>query len=83
MKFEPITKEQVKSLIRAAGVGAMIIDFSNIDYDLGRGITKSGHCLFCTDGKRIDVGGYEYGLIVSQTKEPDPKYQEYKTNIAV
>ena len=78
MKFEPVTKQQVQSLIKAVGFGAMVIDWSNIDYELGRGITKEGHCLFTTDGRRIDTGGYQYGLIVSQTKEPDPKYQEYK-----
>lgn len=81
MKFEPITKKQVQALIQAAGLGAMVIDWKNVDYELGRGITKEGHCLFTTDGRRIDVGGYQYGLIVSQTKEPDPKYQEYKNNI--
>lgn len=81
LNFEPVTKEQVKALICAAGIGAMIIDWSDIDYELGRGKTKSGHCLFSTDGKRIDIGGYEYGLIVSQTKEKDARYDEYKKQI--
>ena len=78
MKFEPVTEKQVKTLIRMAGTGAIVIDWNDIDYDLGRGIKEEGHCLFNTDGRRIDIGGYSVGLIISQTREPDPMYQEYK-----
>jgi hypothetical protein len=78
MKFEPVTKKQVAALIKAVGFGAIVIDWNDIDYDLGRGIKKDGHCLFLTNGRRIDIGGYEYGLILSQTKEPDPLYETYK-----
>ena len=83
MKFEPVTKKQVQALIKSAGTGAIIIDWNDIDYDLGRGIKNEkdwngGHCLFNKDGRRIDIGGYDVGLLISQTKEPDPKYQEYK-----
>lgn len=83
MKFEPVTRKQVTALIKSAGMGAMVIDWKDIDYDLGRGMKdeknwKAGHCLFNLDGRRIDIGGYGVGLIISQTKEPDPMYQKYK-----
>ncbi len=79
MLFEKVTKAQVQALIKAIGMGAMIIDWHDIDLELGRGKTEEGgHCLFNRDGRRIDIGGYNVGLLVSQTKEPDPNYQEYK-----
>ena len=78
MKFEKVTKEQVSALIKALGVGALIIDWKDIDYELGRGKKADGHCLFNKDGRRIDIGGYSYGLIASQTKDPDPDYKIYR-----
>ncbi len=78
MMFEKITENQVKALIKCVGFGAIIIDWNDIDYELGRGIKENGHCLFNKDGRRIDIGGYGFGLIVSQTREPDPEYRTYK-----
>ena len=76
--FEPITEKQVHALIKALGRGAMIIDFNNIDYNLGRGVDGEGHCLWNKDGRKISIGGYKAGLMVSQSHEPDPFYREYK-----
>ena len=81
MKFEKVTRKQVAALVKSMGIQALIIDWTDIDYDLGRGIKKDGHCLFNKDGRRIDIGGYNVGLIVSQTKKPDLKYNEYKRGI--
>ena len=83
MKTEPLTKAQVKALISMTGFGAMIIDWNDIDYDIGRGV-KDGNdrCIWNKDGRRIDITiTDDGGCIVSQTKEPDPDYHKIREEL--
>jgi len=78
-KFEPFDKTMLSHLQKALGFGAMIIDWDDIDYDLGRGIGKGqDRSIWNKDGRRIDVfvGGGAFGA--GQTNEADPLYSEYK-----
>ncbi len=75
METEVLTLAIVQMIQRAAGMGAMVIDW-NIDYTVGAGIIGPREkCLWSQDGKRISCvllqGG---GWIISQSKEPDPVY---------
>jgi len=82
--FEPFDEKQLGHLISALGFGAVIIDWKDIDYELGRGIgVGADRSIWGKDGRRIDVfvGGGAFGA--SQTNEPDPFYQSYKSDAAV
>lgn len=77
MEQEAITKETVCMIQRAAGLGAMVINW-DIDYHVGAGIVgKQEKCLWSKDGRRISCtliqGG---GWIIGQSKNPDPVYLE-------
>lgn len=75
MKTEPVTRDQVNSLIRALGFGAMVCDFGNIDYTRGRGVLDgTDRCLWTKKGHRITVGLITGGgIVASQSKDPDPE----------
>jgi len=78
-EFEPFNKDMLGHLQSALGFGAMIIDWNDIDFDLGRGIGKGAdRSIWGKDGRRIDVfaGGGSFGA--SQTDEPDPLYVTYR-----
>lgn len=80
MKTEPFTQKQVQHLINFLGLGAMLMDWKNLDHDIGRGILEgNSRCLWTTTGHRITIsvarGG---GVISSQSKQPDPLYAELK-----
>ena len=73
--IEQFTETQLGYLQNAVGLGAMIIDWSDIDFDAGRGVLK-GHdrCIWNKDGRRITVAIGSGTLVASQTKESDPDY---------
>lgn len=82
LETEPITKEQVLSLRKAINSrgSEIIIDWEKIDYEVGRGILDDkNHCLWTTDGYRIEVNVLDTGgLIISQSEEVDPNYKKLK-----
>lgn len=82
MKTEPVTKQQVKSLRKALySLGSeIVIDWEKIDYEVGRGVIgEKEHCLWTKEGKRINVNIGDHGtIIVKQSKEIDPLYEELK-----
>lgn len=71
---EPVTSDQVQAIARAVGMGAMIVDFHGVDCSLGRGVLQGyTRCLWTKRGHRITVSLFaDGGLIVSQSKSPDP-----------
>lgn len=79
MKTEPFSEEQVKALMRSmTPMSRMIIDW-DIDYSVGRGILEgTSRCMWTKKGHRITVGGLEYGLIISESKDVDPEYKILK-----
>lgn len=82
--FEQFDEKQLGHLIKALGYGAQIIDWNDIDYELGRGIGDGAdRSIWGKDGRRIDVfmGVGTFGA--SQTEEPDPLYQSYKSDAAI
>lgn len=80
MEIEKVTQEQINAIQRAAGMGAMIVDFHNVDLDAGRGVLDGNNrCVWTKDGKRITVAIPQTGgFIVSQGKNPDPEYPNKK-----
>ena len=78
-EFESFDNEQLQHLQNALGFGAIVIDWKDIDFDLGRGVGKNqDRSIWGKDGRRIDifVGGGSFGA--SQTQEPDSLYVTYK-----
>jgi len=83
IEIESITKEQIRHLMHGlSSVGMIIVDWSTIDYELGRGkFGQLEHCLWTTDGKRISISIDQFGgAIVSQSKGVDPLYEKLKKN---
>ena len=80
MKTERVLKVQVEALKLLIGIGAAIIDWDNIDYDIGRGILEGDdRCLWTKDGDRITIEiTRDGGLLVSRANGPDPVYFDLK-----
>jgi len=77
---ERLSPNQIRAPINMTGTGAIAIDW-DIDYSCGRGdLDGEGHChrLWCRDGRSIDVSISRFGIVCSQSKEPDPDYEMYK-----
>ena len=80
VKTERFHPHQLRALQSHLGFGAMIIDWRDIDYAVGRGIMEGdSRCLWNKDGRRIDIiVSRDGGLSATQTKEPDPYYLTLK-----
>jgi len=78
--IESFTKNQVRALIRCLGLGAMLMDWDKLDYEVGRGILEGeSRCLWTTDGHRITITVCrDSGFIAGQSNEPDPLYTELR-----
>ncbi len=71
---EKFDKKDVDHLVKALGMGVMVLDLASIDFSCGRGVGKDNdRCFWTKSGKRIEVwcsvGG---GFGASQSKEVDP-----------
>ena len=71
--LEPFTRDQAMSLMRTMGMGGMLIDWINVDYDLGRGVGPKDNfrCFWQKDGRRVDVS-FGAAFVASVTNGPDP-----------
>lgn len=76
--FETVTEEIVRKVAQAAGMGAMFMDFHEVDIAKGAGIIdQHTKCIWTKKGHRITAhlvttpGG---GFIVYQSKEIDPMH---------
>ena len=84
---EKVTRKMIEGVSRYLGVGAMLISFDKIDYEIGRveinGKDSWDYHLWTTDGYRIEIlAGRDGGMMASQTKEvdedrPDPMFPGY------
>ena len=81
-KCEPFNEKRILELVSFMGLPAALYDWSDIDYDFGRGIFKGdirSRCFWNLRGIRsnviIDANGK---LIFSQEAEPDEYYIERK-----
>lgn len=75
IETELLTPAIVQMIQRAAGMGAMIIDW-DIDYTVGAGIVgPRSKCLWNKKGHRITCDLIrDGGWIIGESKEPDPLY---------
>jgi len=75
-KREKFKRAQIGALQRSIGmVGTIIIDWNDLDFEVGRGIGPGNdRCMWNKDGRRIDVcvSSVDGSILVAQTKEPDP-----------
>lgn len=88
MIVEPVTPEQVRMIKAAIGIGAIIIEFDDVDCARGRGVLEGySRCLWTKTGKRITITvASDGGIIVSQSTEVDPDlppaaYPEVNVNL--
>ncbi|MDD5353232.1 MAG: hypothetical protein PHS93_08750 [Candidatus Omnitrophica bacterium] len=80
-KIESVTKDQVSSIVKCLGFGAMIINWNDIDYEFGRGVLEGyDRCLWTKKGHRITIAAdpRRQTIIASESKEPDEFYLSKK-----
>lgn len=81
-KREPLNENRINGLKSFLGVAAALFDWSDIDYDFGRGVFEGdvrSRCFWNTRGYRTDVIVNNSGqLVVFQSVEPDDYYLDQK-----
>lgn len=81
-KREPLSERRVRDLAVFLGIAAVLFDWSDIDYEFGRGVFKGdvrSRCFWNKRGIRTDALIDEKGrLVLIQGIEPDPYYLEEK-----
>jgi len=73
-KLEPVTEEQLKSLVKMVGLGAIILDLGNVDLKAGRGVLEGNNrCLWTKAGHRITITvSQDMGVVSTISREIDP-----------